>query len=77
MSISAQELLGPLNLTHYGDGLLLNLSGDGGKTLSLKKLGQLRQTHLSQMQITNFEDQRAIMGAIKLVLAPPKEQSKR
>ena len=77
MSIRAQELLAPLNLEHYGAGLLLNLSGDGGKTLSLRKLGQLRQTHLSQMQITSFDDQRAIMGAIKQALAPPKQQSKR
>ena len=77
MSISAQDLLAPLNLDHYSDGLLLNLSGDGGSTLSLKKLAQLRMTHLSQMQITDFDDQRAIMGEIKKALIKPKEQSKR
>jgi hypothetical protein len=47
----------------------MNLSSDHGRTLSIKKLGQLRMTHLSQMSITNFSDQKAIVAAVKEALA--------
>ena len=69
MSVTAERILGPINLSHYSSALLMNLSSDGGRTLSTKKLSQLKMTHLSQMSITNFADQKAIVAAVKETLA--------
>ncbi|GMI02773.1 hypothetical protein TrVE_jg10607 [Triparma verrucosa] len=68
MSVSASALLSPSNLTHYSASLLLNLSSDSGKSLSLAKLKTLKQSHLSMMGISDFDDQKVIMKAVKEVV---------
>ena len=77
MSIPCSALLDPISLSHYTTALSQNLSSDSGKTLSLRKLKQLKQSHLSHMGISDFDDQKAIMKAVKSALVVKPQAEKR
>ena len=67
-SVSASSLLDPIGLSHYAPALLKNLSSDNGRTLSVQKMSTIKMSHLGQMNITNFQDQKEIIRAMRLAL---------
>lgn len=68
--INCREWLAEIGLEHYANTFLTNLSSDGLIILR-RRLSNIRQQDLSQMNITDFDDQKAIMAHIKLVLKHP------
>lgn len=68
--IDCREWLAEIGLEHYTNTFLTNLSSDGLIILR-RRLSNIRQQDLSQMNITDFDDQKAIMAHIKLVLKHP------
>lgn len=68
--IDCREWLAEIGLHHYANTFLTNLSSDGTIILR-RRLSNIRQQDLSQMNIMDFDDQKAIMAHIKLVLKHP------
>eukprot|EP01038_Epipyxis_sp_PR26KG_P015556 gene15556-21005_t len=68
--IECTKWLSEIRLTQYSETFLANLSKDG-RYLSRKRLSQIRQQDLSNMNIINFVHQKALMQHIRLALKHP------
>ena len=65
--IECKDWLHEIDMMQYEEVFLVNFSL-GGKLLSRKRLGQVRQQDLSKMNITNFEHQKILMDHIRHTL---------
>jgi hypothetical protein len=68
--IDCEEWLAEIGLERYSATFLTNLSNDG-KIILRRRLSVIRLQDLPQMNITDFEHQKAIMAHIRLVLKHP------
>ena len=67
--LTTQNLLGPIGLlSKYKECFDKNLCKVEENVINIEKLKQIRIRHLPSMNITNFQDQLAIMNRIRLVL---------
>jgi len=67
-AVDCKTWLDEIGLGHYAPVFFKNFSEPDGKTLAKKKILNLRTEHLSSMNITNFEHQKAIIQHLKSLL---------